>query len=284
MLRLDKSQVYLQQAKKVRTSVLVALLVLLLCIVGVYGYLRYVAFPNPENCKVCHYIAPFYEKWATSSHKKVPCLKCHVYSIEKALASQFLFLAGAYNPRPLSNVPDENCLQKGCHDNRFAESKVIFTRLNIEFDHRPHFKTMMRGIKLHCRSCHSDIVQGEHVRVSKNVCFLCHFKGALAGEAVTGCPSCHTAPKEVITVDGRKFSHSAALAAGKKCGQCHVEVVRGDGVTPKDRCFFCHVDRTEKYNDVTFLHEKHVGRKQVDCLWCHEKISHGRIKMARGLL
>jgi hypothetical protein len=267
-----------------KKSLIIVVLVIVVFVIGIYGYMKYVAFPSPENCKVCHYIAPFYKKWESSTHKMVPCLKCHVYKIEKAVAAQFLFLAGSFNPRPLTNVPDANCTQEGCHDKRLVESKVVFTKWNINFDHKPHFNEMKRGIKLHCRSCHSDIVQGEHVKVSKNVCFLCHFKGAKPGEAVTGCPSCHTAPKETIKVDGRPFSHAAALKAGKKCVQCHLEIVRGDGVTPRDRCYFCHVDRTEKYNDVKLVHEKHVGQKQVDCLWCHDKIEHGKIKMAPQIL
>jgi hypothetical protein len=247
---------------------------------GVLIYARNVAFKDPANCKACHYILPFYKKWETSTHKKVPCLKCHEYKLEKAVAAQFLFLAGSYNPRPLSDVPDRNCLQSGCHEKRLVESKVLFTKWNISFDHKPHFVEMRRGIKLHCRSCHSDIVQGEHVKASKNVCYLCHFKGAPHDQAVTGCPSCHSAPKENIMVSGKPFSHQAALKGGAKCSSCHLEVTRGEGVTPKERCFFCHVDRAEKYNDVALIHERHVVRKQVDCLWCHEKIEHGKIKMA----
>ncbi len=248
--------------------------------IGLYYYTATVVFPSPENCKICHFIAPFYNKWKASTHNKVPCLKCHVYKIEKAVAAQFLFLAGSYNPRPLSNVPDKNCLQSGCHDKRLIESKVQFTKLGITFDHKPHFSEMKRGITLHCRSCHSDIVQGEHLKVSMNVCYLCHFMGVPHDQAVTGCPSCHSAPKQDIMVNGSAFSHSAALKAGTACSQCHTEITRGDGSVPKDKCYFCHVERTEKYSDVKFVHEKHVTEKQIDCLWCHEKIVHGKLKMA----
>jgi hypothetical protein len=250
---------------------------------GLYYYATSVAFRDPKNCNVCHFITPFYKKWETSTHNKVPCLKCHVYSPEKAVAAQFLFLAGSYNPRPLTNVPDKNCLQAGCHDKRLVESKVVFTKRGISFDHKAHFSELKRGITLHCRSCHSDIVQGEHMKVSMNVCFLCHFKGVPHDQAYTGCPSCHTAPKTVIALKDRSFSHDDALKAGVTCAQCHLEITKGDGVTPKDKCYFCHVERAEKYSDVTFVHEKHVGEKQIDCLWCHEKIIHGKIKMAEKM-
>ena len=35
---------------------------------------------------------------------------------------------------------------------------------------------MTRGIKLRCTSCHSQIVQGQHMAVTATTCFLCHFK------------------------------------------------------------------------------------------------------------
>jgi len=169
-------------------KVFLGLLIFVIAMTGVFLYVNNAVFPSPQNCKVCHYMAPFYKKWETSTHNKVPCLKCHEYTLTAALAGQFRFLAGGYNPRPLTNIPDKNCLQSGCHDKRLVESKVIFTKRGINFDHKPHFTEMKRGIKLHCRSCHSDIVQGEHVKVSTNVCFLCHFKGVPHDKAVTGCP------------------------------------------------------------------------------------------------
>jgi cytochrome c nitrite reductase small subunit len=32
---------------------------------------------RPKFCTTCHYMKPFYESWATSTHKDVPCVKCH---------------------------------------------------------------------------------------------------------------------------------------------------------------------------------------------------------------
>jgi hypothetical protein len=251
--------------------------------VGAFFYASKVAFQNPKSCTACHFIVPYYKKWETSTHKMVPCLKCHEYTAERALAAQFMFLAGAYNPRPLTNVPDKNCLQAGCHDKRLVASTVTFTKRGISFDHKPHFTEMKRGIKLHCRSCHSDIVQGEHLKVSLNVCYLCHFKGVAHDQAQTGCPSCHAAPAKPIAYKGKIFSHEAALNAGYKCNKCHVEITKGDGITSRDKCYFCHVDRAEKYSDIKLIHDKHVTEKQIDCLYCHSKIEHGKIKMAQKM-
>lgn len=54
---------------------------------GVYFYVMNVVFPSPKNCNVCHFITPFYRSWETSTHNKVPCLKCHDYSSFLLLAS-----------------------------------------------------------------------------------------------------------------------------------------------------------------------------------------------------
>jgi len=264
-------------------KVIFIVLFLAIMIGGVYVYEMTVIFPSPSNCKLCHYIAPFYAQWEASTHNKVPCLKCHEYSPAKALVGQFIFLAGTYNPRPLTNVPDKNCLQSGCHDRRIVDSKVSYTKRGITFDHKTHFTEIKRGIRLHCRSCHSDIVQGSHIRVSMNVCFLCHFKGVAQGQAFSGCPSCHSSPKKPIVVRGKAFSHDDALKAGHKCNECHTAVTKGDGITPRERCYFCHVERKEMYTDVALVHERHVTQKQIDCLWCHPVIEHGKIAMAEKI-
>ena len=259
-------------------------LIMAVIIGGIYIYVTTVVFPSPKNCIICHFIAPYYEQWETSSHSKVPCLKCHEYSPTSAVVGEFMLLAGKYNARPLTNVPDKNCLQSGCHDKRLLDSKVLYTKRGIIFDHKTHFSELKREITLHCRSCHSDIVQGSHIRVSMDVCFLCHFKEVSHDQAFTRCPSCHSAPKQPIVVMGKTFSHDDALKAGYKCNQCHTEVTRGDVMTPKEKCYFCHVERQKiMYVLVGFVHEKHVTEKQIDCLWCHPRIEHEKISMAEKI-
>ena len=267
---------------KRKYAIIGGIVFVLLGLVTFYSFKTYV-FSSPKRCKACHFMEPYYKKWETSTHNKVPCLKCHDYSPLNAVSGQLRFLVGTYDSRPLTTVPDKNCLQSNCHDKRLIESKAIFTKRGIAFDHKPHFEELRRGVKLHCRSCHSDIVQGEHVAVSKSVCYLCHFKGVTEKQALTGCPSCHSAPTEDIVYKGKPFSHQNALSAGNKCNDCHIRVVDGDGDVSKDKCFFCHIERTEAYTDVEFMHEKHVTEKQLDCLFCHDKIHHGYIEMAEEI-
>jgi hypothetical protein len=248
-----------------------------------YLFVKEVMITKPSTCEYCHFMTPFYNKWARSTHNKVRCLKCHEYGPFKAFLGQLRFIAGTYNPRPLTNVPDAKCLQAGCHERRLIESKVSLSKPNIVFDHKPHFTEYRKGITLHCRSCHSDIVQGEHMKVSLNVCFLCHLSGGKFRLDDRGCLVCHNEPKKNGFYRGVFFNHLRPRGKEVPCSDCHVSVTMGDGQVPKEKCFFCHVDRTEKYSDVVFVHQQHVARKQIDCFFCHQLIEHGNIRMSNRI-
>jgi len=252
--------------------------VLLIFFLITYFFIKEVMIAQPAICKYCHFISPYYNKWERSTHKMVPCLKCHEYGPLNAISGQLRFMAGTYNPRPLTNVPDSKCLQAGCHQMRLIESKVIFTRWKIVFDHKPHFTQQRRGINLHCRSCHSDIVQGEHMKVSMNVCFLCHLNVRDKTEHRKRCTVCHNEPKATVQYKGVPFKHTGPLEKGHLCISCHTSVKLGEGNVPKERCFFCHVDRTEKFKDAEFVHRQHVTKKQISCFFCHELVEHGNFK------
>ncbi len=259
------------------TAIFLSLLLLLSFIT--YYFVKEVMIAQPAICKACHFISPYYNKWERSTHKMVPCLKCHEYGPLNAFSGQLRYTAGTYNPRPLTNVPDSKCLQAGCHEMRLIESKVNFTRWKIVFDHKPHFTQHRRGISLHCRSCHSDIVQGEHMKVSVNVCFLCHLNVSDTSEHRKRCTVCHNDLKASVEYKGVLYKHSKPLEKGYLCIDCHTSVKLGEGNVPKEKCFFCHVDRTEKFKDAEFIHRQHVTKKQISCFFCHELVEHGNIKL-----
>ena len=248
-----------------------------------YFLAREIMITRPAICKSCHFITPFYNKWERSTHNMVPCLKCHEYGPIKAILGQMRFLAGTYNPRPLTNVPDSNCLQPGCHERRLIEPKVTLTKWNIVFDHKPHFMQQSCGMDLHCRSCHSDIVQGEHMKVSMNVCFLCHPTQKGRAKDSGGCTLCHNRPRKMVRYRGRMVNHLKPLEKGYTCSSCHILVKLGDGSVPKEKCFFCHINRTEKFMDAEFVHRQHVTKKQIDCFFCHQFVDHGNTRLANGI-
>ncbi len=242
----------------------------------------YVASRSPDFCTTCHYMEPYYRQWQTSAHKGTSCVACHPVRPVTNAVSALRYLTNTNDPRPRAEVSNESCLASGCHDGRLAEGKLTFQG-KIHFDHSTHLQQVRRGQKLQCTSCHSQIVQGEHIAVTESTCFLCHFKGVGEAQAIGGCTTCHGTPTGTVEHAGFSFSHDTYLKVGVACEQCHLQVTAGEGKAPQERCFSCHVERLEQYGDAQFMHNKHVGEHGIDCFRCHEKIQHGRIRMVRAL-
>jgi len=239
----------------------------------------FVAAYFPKSCVVCHYMDPFYDQWKTSRHADVSCIKCHSFSPVFITVTTLKYWTGLYNPRPHANVPDKACLAQGCHAERIERGKAKLGA--IIFDHQEHLTKLRRGEKLRCTSCHYSIVQGEHISVDTNVCFLCHFKGMSQGQALGGCPGCHGTPKETVDHSGFSFSHESYLKIGVQCKQCHLRVAEGDGEVGDSRCFTCHVGRLQMKSDPLAIHRMHVTQNAIQCLQCHEKIRHGEVELVK---
>ncbi len=242
----------------------------------------YLVSTRPRSCTLCHYMRPYYEQWKTSTHKNFICLRCHPFNSVRNAANTLKYLTNTYNPRPIVEVKDQSCLQNGCHSERLLEGNVLF-KGSIAFDHKDHYGKAKRSEQLRCVSCHSQIVQGAHIAVEDKVCILCHFKGAARGTSVTRCPSCHGTPTKIVEHEGFSFSHESYLKVGVACNQCHMDVAKGEGNVPQERCHSCHVERLENFTDRLFIHNVHVTGRGIYCFKCHEEIVHGEIKMIQAL-
>jgi hypothetical protein len=231
------------------------------------------------GCVVCHYMKPYYDQSMNSVHKDISCVTCH--PSRRILTAPYLlrYLAGSYNPRPRAEVDDDICLK--CHEAQDLKKETAF-EMNISFNHSDHLSDLKRGKKLRCTSCHA---RGEeqHFTINKNVCFTCHFKGATRGHSVTKCNVCHGIPRKIVEHGGFKFNHDSYLKIGVDCSQCHLDVTRGDADVPKKRCYQCHVERTEEYNNIDKIHKVHINEQGVDCEECHNSIEHGKIQMISTL-
>jgi len=234
----------------------------------------------PKSCVVCHYMDPFYDQWKTSKHASVACIKCHAFSPVVNTLNTIKYVTGVYNPRPHANVADSACLAKGCHAGRIERGKAQLGS-NIVFDHQEHMGKLKRGEKLRCTTCHYAIVQGEHVAVDTNVCFLCHFKGISQGQALGGCPGCHGTPTKTVEHGGFLFSHTSYLKIGVQCKQCHIRVARGSGDVSDARCYDCHVGRLKAKGDPLAIHRTHVTFNAIACFKCHERIEHGEVALVK---
>ena len=267
------------------------LLVLLsfLLVVGVACWFLFYYSKKPEFCESCHYVRPYVASWRESSHNMVACNECHFppgfknYLRAKMATTVELVktITATEGPMPYAEVEDEACLRGGCHETRLLEDEVLLFKGKYKFDHKPHLTQLRRGKKLRCTSCHSQIVQGEHIKVTESVCFTCHFKSLIHGREehpIAGCTACHEPPAEPIKVtDDLSFNHKSYLDRGVACWKCHFDSVQGNGEVSKQVCRTCHSEpeKIEKYSDSEFMHDWHVTKRKVECFQCHSEIRHG---------
>ena len=249
---------------------------------------------QPDFCRSCHIMEPYYQAWHNSTHKNVSCPECHfepglantLKGKWQASAQAVKYITETYGSKPHAEIHDSSCMRSGCHEKRVLEGKVNWEvptdrggKVTIRFDHTPHINETRRGKKLKCVSCHSQIVQGQHLVVTLDTCFLCHMKGVQHGrndQTLGGCKSCHTEPKEQIRLATGLFNHADYTNRGVTCENCHSEVVRGDGSVPRQVCWTCHnqTHQVSRYGETAFLHETHVTKHKVECSNCHMHIEH----------
>ncbi len=159
------------------------------------------------------------------------------------------YFTGTYSTNPWAEVDDQGCLRSGCHEKRVLLSQEVYR--NVLFDHRPHLTEMRRKKRLRCTSCHSQIVQGSHISVTANTCFLCHFKDTPLNQGTGRCTFCHEVPEKMITTAGLSFDHGEVKRFDMDCAFCHQEVVKGNGEVPQERCYTCPNDpeRLNRYEE-----------------------------------
>jgi predicted CXXCH cytochrome family protein len=236
-----------------------------------------------EFCRSCHIMEPYYRSWQESTHRDVPCIKCHfppgfaekVRGKMLGLVQLAKYVTRSEGPRPAAEIPDASCLRSGCHETRLLAGKVDFH--GVPFDHTPHLEKVRRGKKLRCTSCHGQIVQGSHMSVTASTCFLCHFKGEAFNEGLGACTRCHQIPESEFDLGGgTKYNHDLAYTRGVDCANCHGDLIRGKGEVPSERCGVCHnrEDDLKRIGDHVFIHQEHVTEHKVDCLDCHLEIQH----------
>ena len=276
------------------------LLVFVFLVVGAAGFGEYSM--QPDFCRSCHIMEPYYQAWHRSTHKDVPCQDCHfepgwrntLKGKFQASAQVAKYVTRTYGTKPHAQIEDASCLRSGCHEKRLLEGNTRWgvtasdgQPLEIMFNHTPHLADLRRGKQLRCVSCHSQIVQGEHLTVTVSTCFICHFKGLKHGrdnEVLSGCRSCHDAPAQVIKMELGLFNHQEYVDRGVACENCHSDSIRGDGEVPQQVCGNCHnrAEHLGRFGDSAFLHMNHVTKHKVECSNCHIQIEHKLSAMKKG--
>jgi hypothetical protein len=259
----------------------IGIVVVIAVTIGAVAFVEYSA--QPGFCTNCHIMEPYYVSWATSSHSDVKCIECHYAPGIKAEAMGKLqaanqvvkYVTGAYGLQPWAEIDDAACLRSGCHTERKLEGVVEYQ--GVVFDHTQHLGELRRGKELRCTSCHSQIVQGDHIAVTETTCYLCHFKDEPEGQPVAGCVGCHPAPPRLSSPAGFVIDHPQYVEDLVSCISCHEEVVQGDGHAEESRCVNCHgeQERLEKFDDTDLLHRVHIAGRKIECEQCHTTITHG---------
>ncbi len=237
-------------------------------------------------CSSCHYMKPFYQSWQESTHAGIECSVCHYppgmrsfFRVKlEGLNQVFRYWTKLYlKSKPWAEIPDESCLREGCHEKRLLQGQVKFNK--IVFDHRVHLEDLKRGKKLRCTSCHSQIVQGEHITVTESSCFICHFKESEHYPGTSRCSLCH-GRKSLISERESRFDHATVYENSFGCDKCHSQVVLGDGAVPRQNCYKCHFerDRLDRYGDTDLMHSTHIASHKIECNQCHLEIQHKIIK------
>jgi len=252
------------------------------------GYVGIRATDSPDFCASCHYMEPYVENWATSTHNDVGCIKCHAepgvggYLARKArlLGEVIRYTVGAYSTQPHARLSDTQCLS--CHEHDTLEQTQTYSG-DIQFSHVNHYQAPSRGVQLRCNTCHSELVQGSHMAVNQSTCIDCHFMGRPASEPLGTCQGCHGPPKDEIRIDGITFNHSEYLRSDISCLTCHTHVTSGTGDVPPEKCYSCHIERFEDYGETERVHTVHVTEEQLTCRDCHTDIQHGEFELAQAI-
>ncbi|UCC79079.1 MAG: cytochrome c3 family protein [Candidatus Zixiibacteriota bacterium] len=255
-------------------------------LIAIMGFAVIEITSKPDFCVTCHYMQPFYDAWEASSHNDIPCGECHYPpgAMEKIsgkfrdLNQLVKYLTNTYKrSKPWAEIEDASCLKAGCHSARTLEGAGRVQFVKVVFDHTPHLKDLRRGKKLRCTSCHSQIVQGDHITVTESTCILCHFKELGPESHMSDCVLCHDPPvKKGDNDEAIVFDHTRVMERDIGCRTCHGPMIVGDGSVPKERCYNCHWDqeRNSRYDDSILMHQKHITENKIECENCHLDMQH----------
>lgn len=257
------------------------------------GFMEYTM--TPGFCTSCHIMEPYHDAWAHSAHKDVNCIKCHfepgLYGTlrGKFQASTQLvkYITGTQGSKPHAQVSNSSCQQSGCHSTpERLQKKIQWSvpgedsgrKLPLNFDHTPHLDAKMGGKQLRCVSCHAQVSRDQHMSISVDSCFICHFKGVAENgqhDVKKGCVSCHN-PPETVRLPTGEFDHASYVKNKVSCDNCHRDSIVGAGEVTKQSCWTCHNTKEQiaKFSDSEFIHKEHIGEHKLRCTNCHAQIQH----------
>lgn len=287
--------------------------------------------PEPQSfCGFCHiltYPSVFqksYDTWKKGKHQNANCVDCHyppkaagkskqpqdtgsetkLKHISQNPPAHFSYIPlGGETIKKQPQIIDDSCMTSNCHgkpEDTFKTKIIKFTD-KVKYIHKPHLekRNQIDGQKVNCTTCHQHITEKKHFEVSKESCFLCHFKNTKFAEGRSKCTLCHELPKKPIQTSGDKpITHKMLQDSNVQCGSCHYDLISGGGqikyelvlqgnkikntqimgggLIKKESCSNCH-DQAKYIKEAThrkLMHEQHVTVKNALCFDCHNVILH----------
>jgi hypothetical protein len=261
------------------------------------------------SCKECHY-PPEELNVTIPEHEKI--LSEEKATLEKKTELEFMKTELEVTARRLTilemdspvvrtrpRIDDRSCTTSKCHpttgigtEGEYWTKKITFTEYVrgdkskgvIPYVHKAHFdkEKWVEGQEMHCGTCHQHETEKKHFEVSKDKCFLCHFKNLALNEKRATCSLCHEIPtkslqKKAPEPGAKLITHQTIEKDKVPCYSCHYEIVQGKGVIKKENCFECHDYSDEvlkKAKDKKLMHTEHVAKQNANCFECHEPIWH----------
>ena len=258
---------------------------------GCHGSVHHTA--QPEFCNSCHIMEPYYESWKNSQPRRRGLHRVPLRAglgrdpggqVQGPLAARQVRHAHAgHQALGRGQRPRAACARAAtpCACSRARSSSAA-----SRFDHRQHLLESRRGRRLRCTTCHSQIVQGEHVVGDRVGLLHVPLHAGRRRRDPRGDRRLPDLPRSAARRRSRSPGAPSItrdyVARGVDCRECHDPVVEGDGRVRKERCHSCHaeVGHIERIGETAFLHEKHVTDHKVECFECHDDIHHGLLPLS----
>jgi nitrate/TMAO reductase-like tetraheme cytochrome c subunit len=230
--------------------------------------LLFAAAPSPSFCSSCHEMRSEHAAWRQSTHKEIPCNRCHqdpgflgqARQRTRILGMVFAKTTGVYQKPISGRIPNNVCLS--CH------SDIVNKTVTANSFRMSHKETIKNG--WNCGMCHNAVVHKGPNQLantgSMEKCLKCHTDEG----ATTDCRDCHTEQPDRaklkqspwLIAHGQNWRRTHSVLDRTICPVCHSELF----------CSRCHRLQDLPHPDGWMnIHGPLAVKTREKCYQCHWK-------------